>query len=109
MSEEIYSGPDRRQEGRRADVDMDALTSLMTRVVTLVERYMETHTNVMEAFVDKDAVAHRRAHEVWIAESQQRAAFWLDMRNSMAKWGLIGLAGWIFMQLWTGALKGPSP
>ena len=88
---------------------MDDLTSLITRIVTLIEKYMETHTNVMEAFVDRDGPAHRRAHEVWIKETEERAAFWMDMRNSMAKWGLIGLAGWIFMQLWTGALKGPSP
>jgi hypothetical protein len=137
MSEE-YAGDERRQEDRRGEAGiilrtMDATQKLlathnveelermrlldarindmqerMTSIVTLIDKYMETHNHVLNAFPAGDIVAHKEAHEAWIKETERRAEFWRNMKMELAKWGLIGFTGWVLIQLWHGALKGPQ-
>ena len=93
---------------RMLDSRINDMQERMGSIITLIDRYMETHNHILNAFPGGDLVGHKAAHEAWIKESERRAAFWLDMRNSLAKWGLIGFTGWLFLQIWTGAIKGPQ-
>lgn len=47
-----------------------------------------------EAFPNGDHQAHRRYHENLIKKAEDQAQFWKKMRDELAKWGLIGFAGW---------------
>jgi hypothetical protein len=93
---------------RLLDVQIEDLRTQMSSIVTLMKTYMDTHNHVLNAFPAGDIAGHKAAHEAWIKESERRAVFWMDMRNSLAKWGLIGFTGWLLLQVWTGALKGPQ-
>jgi hypothetical protein len=74
----------------------------------------ETHelaqaiTNLMAAaFPEGDPGGHRRHHELVIQKEEERVEFWKKMRYELAKWGLIGFAGWAIGYLWMGFLQGP--
>ena len=90
------------------DARIDDMQERMGSIVTLVGKYMETHNHVMNAFPGGDIIGHKEAHQAWIRETERRAEFWRNMKMELAKWGLIGFTGWVLIQLWTGALKGPS-
>ena len=61
-----------------------------------------------EAFPDGDPVGHRKFHEAAIKAAEAKAAFWQDMSRSLARWGLIGFAGWLVYAAWAAAVKGPQ-
>lgn len=61
-----------------------------------------------ETVPNGDAAGHRKWHESEIERVKARTAFWLKMRDELAKWGLIGFAGWVVFQLWQGFLLGPK-
>ena len=60
------------------------------------------------AFPGGDPDGHRRHHEALIEKAQSSAAFWKDLRNSTAKWGLLGFLGWVVLSLWSQFLQGPG-
>jgi hypothetical protein len=93
---------------RLIDKRIDELQERMSAIVTLVGKYMETHNHVMNAFPAGDIVGHKEAHEAWIKETERRSEFWRTLKLELTKWGLIGFSGWLIIQLWTGALKGPQ-
>lgn len=60
------------------------------------------------AFPEGDPDGHRKAHEAAIERAKASAAFWKDLRNSVAKWGVIGFLGWVVLTLWHQFLQGPA-
>ena len=62
---------------------------------------------LVRAFPEGDAAGHRRHHEAVIKAAEKRAKFWTDMAASVAKWGLVGLVGWMVNLAWQGLLQGP--
>ena len=60
-----------------------------------------------EAFPEGDADGHRRHHEAVIKAAEDRAMFWRGLRVELAKYGLIGFAGWAVYALWNAFLQGP--
>ena len=93
---------------RQIDARIDDMQERMGAIVALVGKYMETHNHVMNAFPGGDIVGHKEAHEAWIKETERRSEFWLKMKMELMKWGLLGFAGWILVQIWNGVLKGPQ-
>lgn len=77
----------------------------------LVEEALEMTKGLSEefrgAFPSGDPEAHREYHEALIGEARQRKEFWNKLVFELTKWGLIGFLGWLVIQVWTGALKGP--
>lgn len=52
---------------------------------------------VNHAFPGGDVDGHRMAHAAWIKKAEQQAKFWEEMRSSAAKWGVIGVLGFLLM------------
>ena len=52
---------------------------------------------------DIDEVTHIEHHK-WtkakIQKEKEMAEFWAAMRTHLAKWGMLGVASWIFYALW---------
>lgn len=71
-------------------------------ITKAVERAMHN------AFPEGDAEGHRRHHEAVIKAAEERAALWKDARSSVAKWGAVGLVGWLLHLAWIGVLAGPK-
>jgi len=59
------------------------------------------------AFPGGDPAGHCDWHQAEIDRIRARKEFWMKMTFELAKWGLIGFLGWVFIQLWHGALQGP--
>lgn len=57
-----------------------------------------------EAFPSGDPNGHRRFHEAAIEAAEDRAKFWKEMRNALAKWGLIGFALWLLKAMYDHAM-----
>ena len=60
------------------------------------------------AFPNGDPDGHKKHHEALIEKASASAAFWKDMRNSTAKWGILGFLGWVILSLWSQFLHGPG-
>ena len=58
-------------------------------------------------FPDGDAELHRRAHEAQIKAAEDRSKMYITLRTEVAKYGLLGLIGWLFVMAWQGFLQGP--
>ena len=52
---------------------------------------------VNHAFPAGDIDGHRMAHAAWIKQAEAKAKFWEDMKSSVAKWGVIGVLGFLLM------------
>lgn len=63
---------------------------------------------ILEGFPNKDPRGHCDYHIDEMAAIARRKEFWSKLLSEVTKYGLIGLLGWIFMTLWTAALKGPK-
>lgn len=57
-----------------------------------------------KAFPAGDPDGHRRFHEAAIEAAEDRAKFWKDMRNALAKWGLLGFTLWALKGLFDHAM-----
>lgn len=69
----------------------------------------EAITQLMaQAFPAGDPQGHRAHHELVIKKAEESAAFWKTMRVELAKWGLLGFAGWAIYALWNAFLQGPQ-
>jgi hypothetical protein len=59
---------------------------------------------VKSSVPDGDLEGHRRAHEQWLEEREQRKKMWVDVRKDMVVWAARGLvvaillAGWYWIQ-----------
>lgn len=76
---------------------------------TLPETREKTIATVLaSALPGGDAAGHKLYHEDVMDALAARKAFWLKMRDELAKWGMIGFAGWVVFQLWHAFLQGPA-
>ena len=105
---------DLQDERRRNDTLVLALMTEIKETIDLVRSELRAHieeeTDIFQkAFPNGDPVGHRHAHEAEIDRIRERTAFWHELRNHLAKWGLIGLASWLVFLVWQGVLKGPAP
>lgn len=87
-----------------------ALDEKLTQHMTNETRELaEAVSDMMKrSFPGGDPDGHRRAHEAQIAAIEARAEFWKKLLFELTKYGLIGLAGWLFIIVWTALLKGPK-
>jgi hypothetical protein len=101
-------------ERRRNDTLVLALMTEIKATVDSMDRRLTSHITAEEAlfadaFPGGDPGGHKAWHQAEIDRIRDRAKFWRDMRDHLAKWGLIGLSGWLVYVLWDALLKGPRP
>ena len=60
------------------------------------------------SFPAGDAEGHRKVHEADIQRALDRAEFWKKMLYEITKYGLLGVLGWIAIQLWVAFVNGPK-
>jgi len=93
---------------RLIDGRIDDLQTRLTSIVTLIDKYMETHNHVLNAFPAGDIIGHKESHEAWLSEVKKRAEFWDKMKLELSKWGLLLFVGWAGMSLWNSFIHGPK-
>lgn len=83
-----------RAEGRV--LSSDEVRDIVLRAIEPVRSAFEQHDKwerriVVEAFVDGDPTAHRKAHEAAIAAAQAERDFWDGLRRDLMRKGLIAI------------------
>lgn len=63
-----------------------------------ISAFMGKSEVLFDAFPNQDPDGHRRAHEMQIEEARERKEFYATMKKELAKYGLLGFAGWLFFQ-----------
>lgn len=63
---------------------------------------------ILRAFPADDPAGHRAYHDELIAAENARKKFWQKLFFELAKWGLLGFAGWLIVAGWSAFLKGPK-
>lgn len=87
--------------------DMDKrLTQHMTDETLVLAEEIAKLMN--SAFPGSDPQGHRVYHESQMQAIADRAAFWKMMRNEVAKYGIIGVLGWLAYTAWLAFLRGPK-
>jgi hypothetical protein len=101
---------DRQLAAIRSDLQHNAEQSeeRHRHLVDSITAFMGRAELLFDAFPEQDPNGHRRAHEEWVKEAAAKAEFWQTMKKELAKYGLLGLAGWVAFQLWTAFLHGPQ-
>ena len=96
--------------------DIKTVKSGVTALDTRLSKHMTDETlelaeaiaNIMnKSFPEGDPQGHRRHHELSIKAAEDKAAFWKKMRDEVAKYGLIGIIGWLSFVAWAAFVKGP--
>lgn len=91
---------------------LDALAEDHQATRDMIENHMKGEEHLLKlferAFPNGDPVGHCNWHEEEIDRIRSRKEFWKKMTFELAKWGLVGFLGWVVLQLWSGALKGPQ-
>lgn len=64
--------------------------------------------DLRHAFPADDPAGHRAYHDEVIATARARKAFYQKLLFELAKWGLLGFVGWMFVSGWRDFLKGPN-
>lgn len=64
--------------------------------------------SILEGFPNKDPRGHCEAHDKAIAKAERRKAMINKLVDELLKYGLLGLAGWLFTLVWAAAVKGPK-
>lgn len=60
------------------------------------------------AFPADDPVGHRAYHDEVINIARARKEFYQKLLFELAKWGLLGFVGWMFVSGWRDFLRGPN-
>ena len=60
------------------------------------------------AFPNEDPDGHRMAHEAQMNTLMNRATFWKNLSFEVAKYGLLGVLGWLLFHAWEAFLMGPK-
>jgi len=63
---------------------------------------------MIASFPGGDPIGHKAIHEADIQAAKDKAEFWHKMRFELSRAGLLGFLAWAGVQLWHGALAGPS-
>jgi len=64
--------------------------------------------DLRHAFPADDPVGHRAYHDEVIATARARKEFYQKLLFELAKWGLLGFVGWMFVSGWRDFLSGPN-
>ena len=64
--------------------------------------------DLRHAFPADDPVGHRAYHDEVIATARARKEFYQKLLFELAKWGLLGFVGWMFVSGWRDFLRGPN-
>lgn len=93
--------------------DLDKITASLSAMEASMLAHMSERERIIadllaKAFPDGDPDGHRRYHEASIKQAEARAKMWADVQVSTAKWGIVGVLGWMVFSLWTAFLQGPS-
>lgn len=89
-------------------VEISKLNDRIGALTDSVTSYTEKQADALHGFPNDDPDGHRRHHEAEIQAALDRGEFYRKLRFELAKWGLIGFAGWVVFQLWQGLLHGPG-
>ena len=109
--------PEIQEERRRNDSLVLALMQEINGKIDKIDSRLSAHIAdepvqfkalFDQAFPEGDPDGHRRLHEAEIKRLEDRAQFWHELRNHLAKWGLIGFTGWLLYVAWLAFLKGPK-
>jgi hypothetical protein len=102
-------------EMERRSTDRGAMASMMKEMnqklntaLTQLGKVSAQVDSLSSGFPDGDPTGHRRLHEIVAAREKKREEFWEKLRYELAKWGLIGFAGWALYALWAAGVKGPK-
>ena len=55
---------------------------------------------ITHAFPNGDADGHRAAHDAWIRKAEAQAKLYEGLKESAAKWGLVGVLGMLASAVW---------
>lgn len=64
---------------------------------------------IKDSFPEGDPSGHRKYHEASIKKAEAQAEFWNDLKKSVARWGVVGVLGFIALASWKALLLGPRP
>lgn len=83
----------------RLDVHMHDETLALAEAVTSL---------MIKSFPQGDPDGHKALHEADIQAAKDKAEFWRKMRFELSRAGILAFLVWAGVQLWKGALAGPS-
>lgn len=86
----------------------DTIEEKLHHLTDSVTAFMGRSEVLWNAFPGQDPEGHRKAHEDWLAESREKKEFYAMLKKELAKYGLLGLIGWLFFWAWYGFLQGPK-
>lgn len=86
-------------------VDSQEILDRLDQITDQVRQLTELTKKLSSGFPGDDPGGHRVYHEAVIRKIEARAEFWQKMTFDLAKYGIIGLAGWAFVALWQAAIK----
>lgn len=84
------------------------LTASVDKFSLTADELLEKVDLLAKGFPNDDPAGHRMAHEALISAAEARRDFWQKLRFELAKYGLIGFAGWALYALWGAVLHGPA-
>ena len=95
-----------KQVHEKIDIMDKKLTQHMTDETLVLAEEIAKLMN--SAFPGSDPQGHRVYHESQMQAIADRAAFWKMMRNEVARYGIIGVLGWLAYTAWIAFLRGPK-
>ncbi len=93
---------------RKLDTLSDSHTETRNMLTEHIKEEEEVIAEMRGAFPGGDPAGHRAYHDEVIDQLKSRKEFWRKLSFELSKWGLIGFLGWLIIQVWHGALKGPQ-
>jgi hypothetical protein len=72
----------------------------VTNLMISFSSYSAKQDLIANGFPNSDPEGHRKAHELFIKHAEAKAVFWGKMRDEAAKYGILGVLGFILMAVW---------
>jgi hypothetical protein len=97
--------------------DVKEVRSDVTGLTTRLDVHMHNETLALaeavatlmvKSFPQGDPDGHKALHEADIQAAKDKAEFWKKMRFELSRAGLLAFLIWAGVQIWKGALAGPS-
>jgi len=95
--------PNTQTDERR--IDSKEIIERLDQLAEQVRQLSDLTKKLSAGFPGDDPGGHRVYHEAVIRKIEARAEFWQKMTFDLAKYGIIGLAGWAFVALWQAAIR----
>ena len=80
----------------------NATEARVSNLMISFSSYAAKQDRIATGFPADDPDGHRRAHELFIEQARDKAEFWKKMRDEVAKYGAIGVVGFICFWVWIG-------